>query len=182
MKPNRKIQIGLILGAHGVKGALRLRSLTTDPEAIFSYKKISDESGKRIFKFKRKGTVRSNFIVSLDGITDRNSAEALRGTKLFINRKDLPHTKEHEHYEADLVGLIAIGEKGKKYGKVTALHDHGAGAFLEIKPSGKPSFMLPFNDVFVPEIDYKKGCLRVFVPEGWISSKDTPLKKKKYGK
>ncbi|MDD5586306.1 MAG: ribosome maturation factor RimM [Alphaproteobacteria bacterium] len=178
MKKEAKIQVGAILGAHGVQGEVRLRSFTTDPEAIFAFKKLSGEDGKQAFEPKRKGAMKGDFIVSLKGVTDRNGAEALRGTKLFVARSALPKAGKNEYYEADLAGLAARGEDGKSCGTVLALHDYGAGAFLEIQPLSGASFMLPFTDDYVPEVDLAAGCLTVVVPEGWLAAEKPEGKKK----
>jgi 16S rRNA processing protein RimM len=97
----------------------------------------------------------------------------LRGTKLYVARVGLPPAKKNEYYEADLIGLETRGADGKNVGKVLALHDYGAGAFLEIKPANGASFMLPFNDAFVPNVDLERGLLSVIVPEGWLTTPKT---------
>jgi 16S rRNA processing protein RimM len=176
---NRKICVGVIMGAHGVRGEVRLRSFTDDPESIFAYKPVTDEEGKRAFTLKRKGMMKDHFIVSLKGVTDRNAAEALRGTELFVERAILPPAGKGEYYEADLVGLAAKTEDGKTLGKVLALHDYGAGTFLEIEPVKGKSFMLPFTDAFVPDVNLAKGFIQIVVPEGWLAEDKKKAKAKK---
>ena len=168
MEQNRKILVGVILGAHGVQGAVRLRSLSAEPESIFAFKVLTDESGDRKFALKLKGAMKDYFVVSLNGVTDREGAEALRGTRLFVTRSALPPAGAHEYYEADLIGLKADGKDGKSYGTVKALHDYGAGAFLEIQPVKGSSFMLPFTDACAPEVDVAAGHITVAVPDGWL--------------
>src|SRR5262249_18806588 len=103
-------------------------------------------------------------------IKDRNEAEALRGTKLFVDRDRLPKTKRGEYYEADLVGLTARDAKGKDFGKIIAVHDYGAGVFFEIGANKKDSFMLPFKKACVPQIDMKAGFAVIDVPDGWLDT------------
>lgn len=170
MKDDRKICVGVVAGAHGIKGHVLLRSFTEDPEAIFRYKPLMDEKGERTFVFKNQGVVKGQFIASLKGASDRNAAEALRGTKIFVERSALPPAGRRTYYEADLVGLTVYTEE-KKFGTVKALHDYGAGAFLEIQPAKGTSFMLPFTDDYVPEIDLKEGVMTIVVPEGWVEKK-----------
>lgn len=169
-KTEHLLHIATLLGAHGVRGQVRVRSLTEEPEALFTFTKVVDEQG-RAFDLKRKGLGKDCFIVALKGVETRNEAEALRGVKLYVERKALPPLGKREYYAADLVGLEAREANGKKTGEVVALHDYGAGAFLEIKPAKGASFMLPFNDTFVPEVDAKNGRVKVVVPEGWIGTK-----------
>lgn len=160
----------MIAGAQGIRGQVRLRSFTDDPESIFDYKPLTSEDGARVFKIKQDGINKDMFIASVDGVTDRNGAEALRGTKLFIDRAKLPKAKKGQYYESDLIGLLAKDGQGKDYGKILGTHNYGAGTFLEIGVTKKDSFMLPFTDVCVPEIDIKAGFILVNPPEGWLDT------------
>jgi 16S rRNA processing protein RimM len=207
MTQRRKILVGKILGAHGVKGDVRVRSFTEKPETLFAFKSLTDASGRAVV-LKRKGAVKGDFFASVEvrendppsaktkdlpkskskfsllppqggkesslvgsRVTDRDQAEELKGTELFIERSALPPVKKYQYYEADLVGLSAHGEGGKACGKVVAVHNYGAGTFLEIQPVKGRSFMLPFNDGFVPVVDVQGGCLTVVVPDGWVGEK-----------
>jgi 16S rRNA processing protein RimM len=169
MKDDRKICVGVISGAHGVRGLVRLRSFTAEPEAIFSYKPLADEDGK-IFKPKLKSAAKDFFIASLDGVEDRDAAEALRNMKLYVTRNALPKPKKREYYERDLLGLMACDASGKDYGTVQAVHNYGGGPFLEIGTTKKNGFMLPFTDACVPEIDVDAGRVTIAVPEGWLEA------------
>lgn len=169
MAEDRKICVGMIAGAHGIRGQVRLRSFTDDPESIFAYKPLTSEDGGKAFKLKPQGVNKDCFIATVDGVMDRNGAEALRGTKLFFDRARLPKAKKGQYYEADLIGLAARGGQGKDYGKILAVHDYGAGPFLEIGTMKKDSFMLPFSDAYVPMIDVKGGFVVIELPEGWLT-------------
>ena len=166
----RKICVGAIVGAHGVRGLVRLRSFTDDPESIFEYSPVTDEAGSRTFKLHCQSVMKDHYVVTIEGVADRETAEALRGTKLFIDRALLPATDDQSFYESDLIGLVARDAQGQDLGKVEAVHDFGAGSFLEIKPPGGGSFMLPFTDAFVPTVDVTAGFVGVVIPEGWLSS------------
>jgi 16S rRNA processing protein RimM len=177
MKKNQKICIGMITGPHGVRGLVRLRSFTEVPESILDYGILTDESGKREFVVELKSTANDFFIAAIDGVNSREDAEAIGGTRLYIDRAKLPKTKKREYYNADLVGLAAEDAAGKSYGTVMGVHDYGAGSFLEIGHSRKDSFMLPFTDVFVPEVDVDGGGVVISVPEGWLSKEDSETPK-----
>ena len=174
MAPNRKICVGVIRGAHGVRGQIRLRSFTENPEAIFTYKPLTDETGAQEFSVKRQGDMQTYFVASLKGTTDREAAEVLRGTKLFVTRSVLPPPTEGQYYDADLVGLTAQTDDETVIGKVEAVHDYGAGTFLEIKPANAKSFMLPFKTAFVPDVNIKEGFVKIIVPEGWLANEKPP--------
>ncbi len=165
---NRKICVGQFAGAHGVRGLVRVRSFTEDPDAIFGYAPLTDETGQRVFKIVRKSTVKDMFIVAVDEVDDKEAADRLRGDKIFISRSLLPKTGEGEYYEADLIGLKVADCSGKDFGRVLGVHDYGAGTFLEIGTSKKDSFMLPFKNAFVPKVDLNEETVVICVPEGWI--------------
>ena len=182
MTKDSKICVGQFAGAHGVRGLVRLRSFTEDPESIFTYAPLTGEQG-RVFNVIRKSAAQSRlreaqssraqnkndqYVVAVEGIANKEEADALRGDRLYIAREILPPTREGEYYDAELIGLRVTGKDGKDYGKILDMHDHGAGAFIEIGTSRKDSFMLPFKDAFVPEIDIKAGRVMIDVPEGWL--------------
>ncbi len=172
MKQDPKICVGMIAGAHGVRGLVRLRSFTEDPEAIGDYSPLTDEDGKRDFAVKLLSAAKDFFIAEVKGVKSKEAADGLRGEKLYAPRSVLPKTGKREYYEADLVGLAAQGKKGESFGKVQAVHNYGGGPFLEIG-AGTKSFMLPFTDTYVPEVDVKAGCVVIDPPQGWMDEAET---------
>jgi 16S rRNA processing protein RimM len=173
MKGNRKICVGMITSAHGVKGLVRLRSFTEDPEAVVQYGPLTDEDGKTIV-VKLKSMAKDFFIAEVKGVASKEAADALRGTKLYVPREAMPKTAMRQFYEADLIGLAAADDKGKSYGTVQAVHNHGGGPFLEIGTTSKDSFMLPFTDACVPEVDIGAGRVTIALPEGWLKAEKGP--------
>jgi len=169
----RLLRVGKVVGAHGLRGEVLVHSFTEDPEALFTYEPLTNSSGEKVFRLQVKGVAQDHFIVSVDGVKDRNAAEAMKGVQFFVSRSSLPEVEEGVFYEADLIGLVARTVEGQEVGKVEALHDHGAGAFLEILPPHAKSFMLPFKDAFVPTVDLEGGFILVVIPEGWLSEKKT---------
>ena len=162
--------VGEITGVHGVRGAVRLKSFTEQAEDIVAYGPLYDEAGERVFRlriesraFAKKGG--GILRATIEGITDRGKAEALKGLKLYLPRAALPETGEEVFYHADLIGLEARQTSGERLGRVIALHNYGAGDNIEIGIEGKESLVLPFTKKVVPEIDLKGGYLRVEPPE-----------------
>ncbi|MGB4100337.1 MAG: ribosome maturation factor RimM [Alphaproteobacteria bacterium] len=179
MTEDRKICVGKIMGAHGLRGLVRLRSFTENPAAIAQYA-LTDQNGRT-----RHVTLRTpmgeEFIAELDGVNDRVAAESAKGLQLFMNRDELPATGVREYYLADLVGLRVDDATGQPCGTVHALHNFGAGSILEIKlPDGRTA-MLPFRDAFVPTVDVAQGRVVIVPPPDWL---DTPTaeNKKQAGK
>jgi len=168
-----KLCVGVIVGAHGVRGDLRVKSFTDDPEDLMSYGPLTDAGGARDFKLRVLGHTRGLLRVHLDGVEDRNAAEALAGIELYIARDRLPEPKSDEFYHADLVGLQAERPDGSFFGTVRALHDFGAGDVIEIALAAGGVVVLPFTRVVAPEIDLAAGRV-VIVPPDELAADDAP--------
>jgi 16S rRNA processing protein RimM len=104
-------------------------------------------------------------VARLEGVADRDAAEALKGVELYVARDRLPPAAEGEFYHADLVGLAAVDAAGKAIGTIVAVHNFGAGDLLEIKLSGaSKTELVPFTDAFVPEVDIAARRVVVVLP------------------
>ena len=125
--PDRLVCIGMITAPHGVRGAVRVKSFTADPEAITRYGPLYNAPGSRKFTFSQAGWVRQQVIVKIDGVQDRDQAEGLRGTKLYVPRDALPDLNaDDEYYLTDLVGLTVEWADGSYQGVVKGVADFGA--------------------------------------------------------
>jgi 16S rRNA processing protein RimM len=160
-----RLCVGVIVGAHGVRGDLRVKSFTAAPQDLVSYGALTDASGARRFRMRILGVARGLLRVHMDGIEDRNAAEALAGVELYIARDLLPAPEEEEFYHSDLIGLRAERPDGSLYGTVRALHDFGAGDVIEIGLAEGGTVVLPFTRAVVPEIDLEAGRVTIVPPE-----------------
>lgn len=151
-----RVCIGAIVGAHGVRGAVRVKSFTADPLDVVAYGPVEDEAGKRRFKLKVTGEAKGFVLATLDGVNDRDAAEALKGTGLYVPRDRLPEVEEDEFLYTDLVGLSALGLDGQVIGTVKGVANFGAGDLLDIIRPGQGSLLVPFTKVAVPVVDMVK--------------------------
>ncbi len=159
------ILVGAIAGAFGVRGEVRLKSFTAEPEAIAGYGPLSTEDGTRQFGVRITRAVKGGFAARLTGVATREEAEALRGTGLFAPRERLPSLPDDEYYHADLIGLVVADAGGKELGVVHAVHDHGAGDILEVRAPGSRPLLLPFTRAVVPTVDLAAGRIVADPPE-----------------
>jgi 16S rRNA processing protein RimM len=161
-----RLCLGVITGAHGIRGRVRVKSFTADPEAIAGYGPLSDENGARRFDLELTGAQKGVLIAYIKGVDDRNAAEALRGLRLYVDRAALPEPEADEFYEADLIGLEATHEDGTIFGTIRAVNDFGAGVSLEIEdPAGK-TVVVPFTNAAVPVVDIANKHVVVVPPTG----------------
>lgn len=168
---DKLLLMGAILGAHGIKGEVKVKSFAAKPSDIGGYGALSDAKEKRRFDLSIVGTsdaTRGILIARIAGVADRNAAEALKGTELYVARDRLPKlTDTDEFYFADLVGLQAVDESGKVFGRVVSVDNYGAGDLLLIAADGADvddSFVVPFTKAFVPVVDVAQGKLVLNLP------------------
>ena len=148
--------------------AIAIVSHTADPGAIGAYGPLQDEAG-RAFEVKVLRVTAKGVIARVAGIEDRNGAEVLRGTRLYIARARLPAPTEREFYHADLIGLLAVDARGAALGEVVSVQNHGAGDLLEIRFAGTTKTVLvPFRDAFVPSVDLAAGQLTIADADGLL--------------
>jgi 16S rRNA processing protein RimM len=165
---SREILVGVFGAPHGVRGEVRLKSYTADPAAIRTYGPLLDASGTRRFVIEAlRPTGKDMFVARVKGVSDRESAQALNGTQLFVARDVLPAPEEEEFYYADLIGLRVESEQSEVLGSVIALHNFGAGDILEIAPppdaADKTTAMLAFTRALVPIVDVPRRRIVVSV-------------------
>lgn len=162
--------MGIISGVHGIKGLVKVKSYTETPEDIFSYKFLWDESFTKSFALTLKSSAKDCFIASVEGLTNRNMAEEVKGTKLYVKKEDLPNLEEDTFWHNDLIGLSVKDDSDKIYGKIIAVHNFGAGDVLEVKTADGASVMLPFTKEQVPVIDIDKGWI-IIANDDWFKTK-----------
>ncbi|MDP8997650.1 MAG: ribosome maturation factor RimM [Pseudomonadota bacterium] len=152
------IHVATIIGAHGIKGEVKLRSFTSDPKAFASYGPLTATDG-RVFEVTKFRTQINDFICVLTNIIDRNAAEALRGTELCVAREKLPGLKQGEIYLSDIQGKQAVAE-GKNLGRIIGFQNFGAGELMELE-SG---LLVP-----VSSIASVSDTVTLNLPEGYLS-------------
>ncbi len=159
-----RVCVGVVVGVHGVRGAVRVKSFTEVAADIGYYSPVEDETGTRKFRLKVTGEVKGSAIVTLEGVTSRDAAEALKGTKFWVARERLPRLEEDEFLYSDLIGMAVVGLDGQTLGTVTSVHDFGAGDVLDIALTPRGNLMVPFTRDAVPEVDVSGRKLVVIPP------------------
>jgi 16S rRNA processing protein RimM len=158
MAAGARVCVGQIGAPHGVRGEVRLRSFTAEPEAITGYGPLETEDG-RILEIESLRPAKDHFVATLSGIGDRDAAEALANLKLYVPRDRLPALVEtDEFYHADLIGLAVVNKAGEQLGTVLAIHNFGAGDLIEVRlAAGGKTELVPFNEINVPSVDIAAG-------------------------
>lgn len=162
---SKRICIAKIATAHGIRGLVKLH-VFADDKALVNGALYTSETGDDTLSITLKNATSKHWLAEVDGIQDRNEAEALRGTLLYIDRDVLPTAGDGEFYISDLIDLPVVDVDGNAIGTIIDVANFGAGDLLEIKPTLGESFYLPFNDDTVPEI--REEHVVIAIPEGLL--------------
>jgi 16S rRNA processing protein RimM len=161
----RDVLLAAVIGAQGLKGEVKVKTFTATPGALARYGSLHDGKGNRFEITACRPTKDGEAVIAFSGVSDRNAAEALKGTQLFIARAALPQTEEDEFYHADLIGLEAYDSEGRLVGAIAAIHNFGAGDVIELTRDDGDTVHLAFTRETVPVIDIAGGRVTIAVPE-----------------
>jgi 16S rRNA processing protein RimM len=162
MSTDRRILLGRVAGDFGVKGELKLLSWTDPRDAIFKYQPWilrAGESEREVSGVRGRDTGKL-VIATFPGIENREQAEALKGSEIWVLRSQLPAPKPGEYYWVDLEGLEVRTVEGVALGTVDHLFDTGANPVLVI--AGERERLVPFvTDQYVKSVDFEAGLIVV---------------------
>lgn len=153
---NPLLEVGVVIGAHGLKGLLRIKVFSGDPGGISEAGQVvlllpdGTTVEKRLEKLQEGA--RGQALLGLSGIGDRASAEALRGARVALGREHLPPLAEGEFYLADLVGRPAVTPAGDPLGTVVEVGHNGAQPLIFVRQGGE-RFHVPAVAPFLRDFD-----------------------------
>jgi 16S rRNA processing protein RimM len=153
------------MGAQGLKGEVKAKIFTASPDALPRYGRLHARDGRTFTITAFRPSKQGEAVIAFAEVKDRNTAEALKGTELFVARAALPEPDEDEFYHADLVGLEARDSEGRVIGKVVAVHNFGASDVIELVRDDGDSVHLAFTRETVPVVKIADGYIVVAVPE-----------------
>lgn len=158
--------MGVVVGAHGVRGELRVKSFTGRPTDVAAYGPVEDEGGGRRFRLTVTGEAKGGVVLArAEGIADRDRAEALAGTRLWVPRAALPAGGgDDEFYVEDLIGLDVEGGDGTRIGTIASIGDFGAGDVVEVTYAAGGSGLFAFTRANFPVVDPGGGRVVLHPP------------------
>lgn len=160
----RRVCLGAIAGAHGVRGEMRIKTFTKAPENIAAYGPLTSEDARRRFTLTIVRAQAGGVVIArAPEVADREDAQSLKGVRLYAARSVLPPAEEDEFYLDDLIGLAAADETGAPLGRVSAVYNFGAGDLLELRdhPQKKGALLVPFTRDAVPGVDIEAGRITI---------------------
>jgi len=179
--PADAIEVGRIGDAWGIKGWVKVQSYSAHAETLFSsrrwFLKPAEDKGPAVaakaqavpplLKILACRDHGDTIVANVEGVADRNGAEALRGARIFISRSLFASADPDEYYWVDLIGLDVVNREGEALGTVLGLMDTGPHSVLRIAPPGlvdvKPDQerLVPFVKAFVVDVSLEKRLITV---------------------
>lgn len=162
MNPERRILLGRVIGAFGVRGELKLESWTEPRDALFRYTPwilVHRDEARSVLGAKGKLNPNGSITARLPEVESRDEAEALVGAEIWVLRSQLPPARPGEYYWVDLEGLKVVTLEGVELGSVVQLFNNGANDVIVIR--GERDRYLPYAPEVVREVDLEGGRMRV---------------------
>ncbi|MGF6608640.1 16S rRNA processing protein RimM [Paraburkholderia sp. WSM4175] len=164
--PADAVEVGAIVDAYGLKGWVKVAAHADagqGGDVLLSAKRwwlLKGQQRKSAPSLQAK-THSDSVVARLGGVVDRDTALALRGSRVYIGRSEFPALEADEFYWVDLIGLDVVNLAGLNLGKVASMIDNGAQSVLRIEypatdKNGKPvagERLIPFVGVFVKTVD-----------------------------
>lgn len=161
---NKRIKLGHVAGVHGVKGWVKIHSLTDPRSAIFDYQPWLLGDAKEPVRYSQAKEHGKRLIALFENVNDREQAESLVHREIWVDREQLPEPGDESYYWADLVGLTVRLVNGELLGTVSRLMETGANDVLVVDATGtgKRQHLVPFvQGQYVKSVDLDKGELVV---------------------
>jgi 16S rRNA processing protein RimM len=162
MNDERRILLGRVLGAFGVRGELKIQSHTDPENALLGYQPwtlVRDGAERELAGVKGRVTAKG-VIATFPGISDRDAAQALAGTEIWAPRSRLPKPKPGQYYWVDREGLEVVNREGTVLGRVSHLFDTAANQVMVV--AGERERLIPFLEgQFVLKVDFEAGRIEV---------------------
>lgn len=163
--PADAIEVGRVADAWGIKGWFKVLPHSASPEALFSSKRwflLPPERGARHFsgpvlmRIKEAREHADTVVASAHDIPDRDTAQALKGSRIFVSRASFPSTVEGEYYWVDLIGLEVWNRESVLLGRVSDLMATGPQSVLVLQyQDGEHTRerLIPFVSAFIDQVD-----------------------------
>ncbi len=169
MAVNQFIVIGKITSAHGIRGEVKVYPLTDDPKRFLSMKDchISGEDGVPVSdsSVENARIDKTMVIVKLEGVNDRNAAEALRDKYLSVDRADAVKDDD-SFFIVDMLGMTVIDDERGELGTISDVFETGANFVISVRRKGKKDLLIPFLKAVCYDTDIESSVMKVKLPEG----------------
>lgn len=167
--PSDLIELGVLRGAYGLKGWVRIVPHDADAAALRAARTWWLKQGDGVVAREVTGVRRqgAGVVAKLTGCDSPEAAEELRGASVAVARGDFPAPNDGEFYWVDLIGARVINRAGVELGRVAGLRNNGAQDLLEVTAAAGAELLVPMVEDYVDAIDAKNGVIRVDWERDW---------------
>ena len=156
--------MGRVTVPYGVRGWVKVHTLTTTPDSLCDYPvwRLGRGGEWREVRVIASRVHGNTLVAQLDGVADREAAAALRGTDVGVPRAELPRAEAGEFYWADLIGLAVVNVVQHEFGRVERILQTGANDVLVVKDeTGNRETLIPFIAGAIRQVDLASGRIVV---------------------
>ena len=167
--PGDLLAVGRVLRPHGIRGALVIESMTDWPERFVPGAKmlLEKEPGDCVEVTLATAAPHSGrYLVSIEGVSDRDAADELRGKFLKVPACEAAPLGEGEYWPHELEGMALVDADGRELGRVVEVLCRAAQDLIMASAADGTEFSVPFVSEFVKEVDMESRTIRVELPEG----------------
>jgi 16S rRNA processing protein RimM len=156
-----KFIIGLVGAPFGVKGFVKVRSLSGELEHLLALKSVtvSKDGKERLLQIEESAPAQSAVLMRFAGIDTPEAAKAFSGAQLIVDRGHAAPLGEGEFYIEDLKGIDVFSLKGEKLGQTLDIIEGGGGELVEIELLNGEIKLVPLRKEFFTEINPAKGAM-----------------------
>lgn len=170
--PDDAVEVGRVLGAWGVKGGIRVKPFSSDPQALFSSRRWFLQPGDvvaarpagakpmalpRLLRITSAREQVDTVVATCQELSDRDMAQALSGARVFVPRSSFPTPDEDEFYWVDLIGTQVVNREGVDLGSVVDLIETGPHCVLRLSSVDAEGAerLIPFVSSYIDQVDLK---------------------------
>jgi 16S rRNA processing protein RimM len=166
--------VGRVVKAHGITGEVAVDVRTDDPDKRFApgatlRARPSRGGPQREYVIESAREHSGRLLVRLEGVADRNTAEALRGHLFLVDTEDLPPIDDpDEFYDHQLEGLAVVTVEGRMVGNVNEVLHTAAGELLSVTSEAGGEVLVPFVGAIVTEVSLQDQTIEIDPPDGLL--------------
>ena len=169
----KKVVIGQVKAAHGLKGQFKIQTYTEEPNNFFTYGVVYIEDQDKGVTLNNHKSIANGFIVSCESIKSRTEVDKIIKNYIYIFSDQLPkvNTKENIYYH-DLMNLSVLDESDNTIGRVVSVSNYGSNDIIEINLKQKQEkILIPFNKYCIDVVDIENNLIKIKNIEGYMEWK-----------
>ncbi len=174
VKPEDLLEVGVVIGVHGLRGDVKIRPLPTGDLALPGAREVYLKDSRDFlvaYKTVRSSKHKQNVLLRLAGLENLAAAESLVGASIWMAKTELPELDDEQYYWSDLEGLEVVDQQQGVIGHVVGMFATAAHDILEVEgPVGE--VLIPAIEPFLVRVDRDAEQLHVNLPEGLVPEAD----------